>query len=104
MSNFYSTTPKGDGQSPSAPSNLKYAFDPAKSIIFDVEVFPGPRWCVGFLAPDGQHWCVDGDREGLAAILDEIVARGWTLVGYNSDAYDIPLLRAVRAGEDAFQI
>ena len=52
MNTNYSTTPAGDGKAPSsAPNNLKYVFDPAKSVIFDVEVYPPGRWCCGFLAP-----------------------------------------------------
>jgi hypothetical protein len=106
MNNNHSTAPAGDSQSPSAPNNLKYTFDPANSVLFDTEVFPGQptRWCCGFLSYDGKHTCVDGDRVQLAAILDKIHRAGRTLVGYNSRDYDIPILRAVLAGADVFQV
>src|SRR5512135_2442027 len=88
MNTNYSTTPAGVGKAPSsAPNNLKYVFDLAKSALFDVEVYPPGRWCCGFLAPDGKHWCVDGDRDLLAEILDKIAIGGRTLVGYNSAGY-----------------
>jgi hypothetical protein len=99
----HSTAPPRRGQSPSAPNNLKYAFDPDKCIVFDAEVYPG-RWCCGFLAPDGKHWCVDGDRELLAETLNKIAAAGLVIVGYNSASYDIPVLRAILAGEDPYPV
>ena len=105
MNTNYSTTPAGVGKAPSsAPNNLKYVFDPAKSVLFDVEVYPPGRWCCGFLSYDGKHACVDGDRVQLTAILDKIHRAGRTLVGYNSRDYDIPILRAVLAGADVFQV
>jgi hypothetical protein len=104
MSDSYSTTPTGGGQSPSAPTHLKYIFDPNRCIVFDAEVYPG-RWCVGFLFPGREKsLCVDGDRAQLAEILDKIARAGRTLVGYNSQDYDEPVLRAILAGEGAFQI
>jgi hypothetical protein len=99
----HSTAPPRRGQSPSAPNNLKYAFDPDKCIVFDAEVYPG-RWCCGFLAPDGKHWCVDGDRELLAETLNKIAAAGLVIVGYNSASYDIPVLRAILAGADPYPV
>ena len=105
MNTNYSITPAGVGKAPSsAPNNLKYVFDLAKSVLFDVEVYPPGRWCCGFLSYDGKHTCVDGDRVQLTAILDKIHRAGRTLVGYNSRDYDIPILRAVLAGADVFQV
>src|SRR5512142_3029135 len=104
MNTNHSTTPGRRGQPPSPPpNNLKYAFDPNRCVIFDTEVYPG-RWCCGFLAHDGKHHLVDGDRAQLAEILDKIARAGRTLVGYNSQAYDEPVLRAILAGEDAYAI
>ena len=97
MNTNYSTAPAGVGEAPSsAPNNLKYVFDLAKSVLFDVEVYPPGRWCCGFLSYDGKHTCVDGDRVQLTAILDKIHRAGRTLVGYNSRDYDIPILRRAR--------
>ena len=111
MSDFYSTTPKGDGQGPSAdqsdqspPNKLKYTFVGSKVILFDCEVFPGPRWCCGFLGPNGVHECIDGDANKLARAISRIASAGFTLVGYNSQAYDEPVLRPILAGEDAYAI
>ena len=106
ITNNYSTTPGWHGQSPSAsPNKLKYTFDPNRCIIFDCEVFPGPRWCVGFLFPGrGKYLCIDGDRARLAEILDKIHKADRTLVGYNSAGYDLPVLRAVLAGLDPYPV
>src|SRR5512135_596126 len=104
MSDSYSTTPTGGGQSPSAPTNSKYIFDPNRCIVFDAEVYPG-RWCVGFLFPGREKsLCVDGDRAQLAEILDKIHKADRTLVGYNSAGYDLPVLRAVLAGLDPYPV
>ena len=107
MSNLYSTTPPGGGQvdsaqtidEPSSTNSSKYTFAPEKCILLDVEVYPG-RWCAGFTGPEGEHWCVDGDRDQLAEILETIATTGGTLVGYNIDGYDLLILRAVLAGVD----
>ena len=59
---------------------------------------------MGFLAPDGKHAVVDGDRSKLAEILDTLHQAGRTLVGYNSASYDISILRAILAGEDPYPV
>ncbi|HMB05301.1 MAG TPA: DNA polymerase domain-containing protein, partial [Isosphaeraceae bacterium] len=50
----------------------------------------------------GRHACVDGDRARLAAVLDQIRRAGQTLVSYNGDHYDLPLVRAILGGEEDF--
>ena len=104
MNTEHFTTPSRRGQGLPAPNNSKYAFDPARIVIFDAEVFPGPRWCVGFLNPDGTRHLVDGSRVQLAEALDGIAAAGFTLIGYNSNSYDIPILRAVLGNEDPYPV
>ena len=105
MNTNYSTTPAGVGKAPSsAPNNLKYVFDLAKSVLFDVEVYPPGRWCCGFQSADGRYTCVDGDKALLATVLDKIHRAGRTLIGYNSGGYDLPVLRAILAGLDPLPI
>ena len=103
MDTFDLTTPPGRGQGDCAPTISKYVFDPARIVIFDTEVFPG-RWCVGFLHPDGNRRCIDGDRAQLAEVLDRVAADGMALVGYNIDGYDIPVLRAILANTDPYPV
>jgi hypothetical protein len=105
--NEHSTTPLAGGQGTAAPSiTRKYAFDPSKTILLDVEVFPGQptRWCCGFQSADGRYTCVDGDKALLATVLDKIHRAGRTLIGYNSGGYDLPVLRAILAGLDPLPI
>jgi hypothetical protein len=40
----------------------------------------------------------------LAKTLDKIAAAGSTLIGYNSTTYDLPVLRAILAGEDPLPV
>ena len=104
MDNFDLTTPPGRGQGDCAPTISKYTFDPDKCTIFDTEVYPGPRWCCGFLHADGVHECVDGDKARLAEALDRVLAAGGTLVGYGSERYDVPVIRTILAGEDPYPV
>jgi hypothetical protein len=105
MSAFYSTTSQGGGQADRSPTNnLKYAFDPGKCMILDFEVYPH-RWCCGFLNPTtGRYFCVDGDRDRLAKVLDKIHRAGMVRITYNGDHYDEPLGRAILAGEDFYEV
>ena len=104
MDTYDLTTAQGRGQGDCAPTESKYTFNINKCILFDVEVYPGPRWCAGFLHADGVHECVDGDKARLAEALDRVLAAGGTLVGYGSERYDVPVLRAVLAGEDPYPV
>ena len=45
---------------------------------------------------------VDGDRAALERTLTQLAQRHKILVGYNSSAYDVPLLRAILGGRDAY--
>jgi hypothetical protein len=78
-------------------------FDLARSVVFDIEVYPG-RWCVGFLGEGRggrvETTIVDGDRGRLARTLRRLAATGRILVGYNSAAFDIPLIGAILGGID----
>ena len=105
MSTDHSTTPEGGGQGPIAPpTTQKYAFKPSKCIILDFEVYPH-RWCCGFLNPTtGRYFCVDGDRDQLAKVLDKIHRAGMVRITYNGDHYDEPLGRAILAGSDPYPI
>jgi hypothetical protein len=80
-------------------------FDIARCVAFDLEVYPG-RWCVGFHGPDQRGKLttsiVDGDRGKLAATLGRLVDRGMILVGFNSDHFDIPLIRCILGAIDPF--
>ena len=107
MNDFYRTAPGGGGQGLSAPlhcteTRLRFAEDYSlrrrglpKPAITLVRGLPGP---------DGKHAVVDGDRSKLAEILDTLHQAGRTLVGYNSASYDIPILRAILAGEDPYPV
>lgn len=81
-------------------------FDLAKCVAFDMEVYPGGRWCVGFRGPgrDGEPTdkVVDGDRDELARVLVRVADKGRILVGYNSERFDVPLVRAILKGLDPY--
>ncbi len=79
-----------------------FEFDPRRAVAFDVEAYPG-RWLVGFYGRD-RHGetrvsrVVDGDRAALGRTLTQIAQRHKILVGYNSSAYDVPMLWAILGG------
>jgi hypothetical protein len=79
--------------------------DLERCVVFDVEVYPG-SWCVGFLGltNDGEwvHDCAETTSQ-LEAILSQLHQDGKTLLGYNSQRYDVPMVRAILAGEDAHE-
>lgn len=82
-------------------------FDLARCMAFDLEVSPG-RWAVGFhgFDRDGERgtWVVDGDREKLARFLRGLGANGRIAVGYNSQRFDGPLIRAIFKGLDPYAL
>ena len=82
-----------------------YSFALARCIVFDLEVFPG-RWLLGFywIEDDGkpQHRIIE-DRLELARFLTECKQQDKILVGYNSDAYDRPMVRAILANKDIWK-
>ncbi len=83
-----------------------FEFDRRRAVAFDVEAYPG-RWLVGFYGRD-RHGetrvsrVVDGDRAALGRTLTQLAQRHKILVGYNSSAYDVPMLRAILGGRDAY--
>ncbi|MBV8076674.1 MAG: hypothetical protein JO284_09765 [Planctomycetaceae bacterium] len=50
-----------------------------------------------------RNHVVDGDSVALARVLDRLAARNLVLIGYNSSGYDIPMLRAILGGRDAYE-
>src|SRR4051794_19771640 len=85
----------------------RFSFDLGRAICFDLEVYPG-RWAVGFYGPcqpgsdDLVATIVDGDRKRLFAILKKLAASDRILVGYNSQRFDVPLVRVILAGLDPY--
>jgi AAA domain/DNA polymerase family B len=73
-------------------------------VAFDLETFPG-RWCVGFHGLD-QHGelttHVVETRGKLRALLKRFAAQDRTLVGYNSQRFDVPLVQAILKGLDPY--
>lgn len=88
-------------------SRPKFPFSLSDCVVFDVEAYPGPRWLVGFLGlgQDGslRSFVADGDPETLETVLRQLATKGKTLVGYNSAAYDVPMVRAILGGRDAYE-
>jgi hypothetical protein len=85
---------------------MSHLFELSRCVAFDVETFPGRRWCVGFLGPgsDGAATTrlVDGDKEELAKLLRWFASENRTLVGYNSERFDVPLVRGILKGLDPY--
>jgi putative DNA primase/helicase len=79
-----------------------YPFNISTCVAFDAEVYP-ERWCVGFHRPEWDR-VVDGDREDLAAVLREFRDQGVTLVGFNSDHYDRPIIQSILGGLDPYRV
>lgn len=94
------TPPRGN------PGGGRYTFDLSRCVVFDVEVYPG-RWCVGFHGPGSTGVTttrVVETRNDLRRMLDYLDETGRTLVGFNSDAYDVPVVRALLKGLDPFAL
>jgi hypothetical protein len=85
----------------------RYPFDLACCVVADVETYPG-RWCVGFHGPNLQGepttWLVDGNRDHLAKVLTRLGKHQRILVTYNGDHFDVPVIRAILGGFDAYTI
>jgi hypothetical protein len=82
---------------------MVFRFDLSRCVVFDVEVYPG-RWCVGFNGQDrhgklATH-VVDGDPRRLGAVLDRLAGTDRILAGYNSERFDIPVIRGILGGLD----
>lgn len=79
-------------------------FDLNRCVAFDVEIYPG-RCCVGFHGPNAEGVpttrTVQG-REELKKALEHLKERGRILVGYNSERFDVPVIRFILAGLDPY--
>ncbi len=87
-----------------AVADAAITFDQTRCKVFDVEVSPG-RWLVGFYSrgPGGEFYRVVDTPDELDHTLNTIEESKETLVGYNCSSYDIPMLRAILAGRDAYK-
>jgi hypothetical protein len=84
----------------------RFGFDLTRSVVADVEVYPD-RWCVGFLGPNRDGILVNKtieDRKNLARVLDTLTEHGRTLVTYNGDHYDVPVIHAILGGLDPYAV
>ena len=84
-----------------------FSFDLSQAVAADVETYPN-RWCVGFHGLDRNGkpttWVVNGDQGKLARTLEWLAQVGKTLVTYNGDHFDIPVIRAILGGCDPYTI
>jgi hypothetical protein len=84
-----------------------YTYDLARAVAFDLECYPD-RWCVGFFGPDRNGkpiiFVVDGDPARLAAVLSRLAEHGRTLIGYNSERFDLPVIRGILHGLDPYEL
>lgn len=103
MSSYKAGQPEASG--PGDPP--RFGFDIGRCVVADVESYPG-RWLVGFHGPDRSGkpttHVVDGDRAKLARALATLAERGLTLVTFNGDHYDVPVIRAILQGFDPYAI
>jgi DNA polymerase family B len=85
----------------------RFSFDLASCVVADVETYPD-RWCVGFRGLDREGrivtTVVDGDRDKLRRTLGRFAETGRTLVTYNGDHFDVPVLRFTLEGFDPFMV
>jgi hypothetical protein len=88
-------------------STPSFRFDLARCVVADVETYPN-RWCVGFHGLDKRGspatWIVDGNRGKLAKALQRFSLEGKTVVTYNGDHFDIPVIRGILDGQDACDV
>jgi hypothetical protein len=79
-------------------------FDPSCCIEFDLEVYPG-HWCVGFHGIDHAGLLstkIAETRDDLKRFLGQFARQGRTLVSYNGDRFDVPLIRLILKGIDPY--
>jgi DNA polymerase family B len=83
----------------------EFSCDVDRCVAFDLEVYQG-RWCVGFHGPDrnGKRvtLTVDADAKKLAEVLKALVDHNRILVGYNSQRFDLPIIRGILRGLDPY--
>jgi hypothetical protein len=81
-----------------------YSFDLAKCVVFDLECYPN-HWCVGFHGYDrcGEPTTrIVETKAELVRMLNWFAKKGRTLAGYNSERFDVPLIRGILAGIDPY--
>jgi hypothetical protein len=82
---------------PARTTTDRFAFALARCVVFDLEVYPG-RWCVGFRGPgpDGMLRArVVESLDELSHTPNALAERRRTLVGFNSDVFDVPVIQAI---------
>lgn len=88
-----------------APAPVRHEFDLARAVAFDVETYIG-HWCVGFLGRDEASGelrsFVVQDVARLRRALTRFAAQGRTLVGFNSESFDVPIVRTILSGLDPY--
>jgi DNA polymerase len=86
------------------PHADNFTFDLSRSVVFDLECCVG-RWLVGFRAIDARGLPlvkIVESREQLAQALATLASKSKTMVGYNSERFDVPLIRLILAGIDPY--
>ena len=79
-------------------------FDPSRCVVFDLECYPG-RWCVGFHGIDHAGRLstkIVETKNDLEGLLRHFAKQGRTLVSYNGERFDVPLIRAILKGIDPY--
>ncbi len=85
---------------------LPARFDPSRSVVFVVECYPD-RWCVGFHGIDQAGRLstkIVETKNDLGGLLRHFAKQGRTLVSYNGERFDVPLIRAILKGVDCFAL
>ena len=80
----------------------KYSTPPAPR--FDLEVYPG-RWCVGLHGIDHAGLLstrIVQTKNDLEGFLRHFAKQGRTVVSYNGERFDVPLIRAILKGIDSY--
>ena len=79
-------------------------FDSSRAVVFDLEVYPG-RWCVGFHGIDHAGLLstrIVQTKNDLEGFLRHFAKQGRTVVSYNGERFDVPLIRAILKGIDSY--
>jgi len=79
-------------------------FDPSRCVVFDLECYPG-RWCVGFHGIDHAGRLstkIVETKNDLEGLLRHFAKQSRTLVSYNGERFDVPLIRAILKGIDPY--
>jgi hypothetical protein len=79
-------------------------FDPSRCVVFDLECYPG-RWCIGFHGIDHAGRLstkIVETKNDLEGLLRHFAKQSRTLVSYNGERFDVPLIRAILKGIDPY--